>query len=102
MSKIKTSLLQIGSLPALIAAAVSLSDASSVDVESPVNNQSDDGVSLAAVYGTNGFVIAFAILAILLEVLLIVVRFCNIGIVNIKIKVFLVIVREVLFDVHVC
>ena len=39
-----------------------------------------------------GLVIAFATLGILLEASLIILRFCNVGLVNLKIKIFIVIV----------
>ena len=43
-------------------------------------------------YGSAGFVIAIAALAIIMELVFIIVRICNIGLINLKIKIFLIIV----------
>lgn len=89
--------MQFGSLPALIAAAVSLSDVDSISdadsMESAGNETAD--VTRSEVRGSAGFVIAIAALAILLSLLWIVIRFCNIGLVNLKVKIFLIIVSWV-------
>lgn len=55
-------------------------------------NGTTDAVTLSEVQGSAGFVIAIAIVAMLLMILLIVVRICNIGLINLKINVFLIIV----------
>lgn len=47
---------------------------------------------LHAIYVTTGVVIAVASLAIIIEVVVIVLRFLNIGLINLKIKIFLIIV----------
>ena len=90
-------------MPALIAAAVGLSDVDSVNaaasvgsasgaIESSAEGNDTDGVTEAQVQGSAGFVIAIAAVAILLSLLFIIIRFCNIGLINIKIKIFLIIV----------
>lgn len=91
-------------MPALIAASVGLSDVDSIsdsgDSDSadsstnPTAQEPDLDVTRSEVLGAAGFVIAFSALAMLLVLLLIIVRFCNIGLVNIKIKVFLIIVSS--------
>ena len=43
-------------------------------------------------YGSAGFVIAITALAIIMELLFIIVRICNIGLINLKVKIFLIIV----------
>ena len=43
-------------------------------------------------YGSAGFVIGIAALAIIVELLFIIVRICNIGLINLKVKIFLIIV----------
>ena len=43
-------------------------------------------------YGSAGFVVAIAALAIIMELLFIVVRICNVGLINLKVKIFLIIV----------
>ena len=43
-------------------------------------------------FGSAGWVIGVAGLAILIEVLVVVIRFCNIGLVNLMIKGFLIVV----------
>jgi hypothetical protein len=43
-------------------------------------------------YGSAGFVIGIAALAIIVEILFVIVRICNIGLLNLKIKIFLIIV----------
>ena len=94
---------QFGSLPALIAAAVSLSDVDSVrdsadssvnDSDSSFSSTGDEDVDVtrSEVRGSAGFVIGFAALALLLSLLWIIIRFCNIGLVNLKVKIFLIIV----------
>lgn len=45
-------------------------------------------------YGSAGFVVAISALAIIMEVLFIVVRICNIGLINLKVKTFLIIVSS--------
>lgn len=47
-------------------------------------------------FGSAGWVIGVAGLAILIEVLVIVIRFCNIGLVNLMIKGFLIVVSCIL------
>ena len=47
-----------------------------------------------------GYVVAIAGLAIILEVLVIVLRFLNIGLINLKSKIFLAIVRFYIFFSH--
>ena len=44
-------------------------------------------------YGSAGFVVGIAALAIIMELLFIIVRICNIGLINLKVKIFLIIVR---------
>ena len=43
-------------------------------------------------YGSAGYVVAIAALAIIMELLFIIVRICNIGLINLKAKIFLIIV----------
>ena len=43
-------------------------------------------------YGSAGFVVGIAALAIIMELLFIIVRICNIGLINLKVKIFLIIV----------
>ena len=43
-------------------------------------------------YGSAGFVVGIAALAIIIELLFIIVRICNIGLINLKVKIFLIIV----------
>lgn len=94
--------MQFGSLPALIAAAVSLSDVDSVsdaDTDSMAGNGTpaaeDSDVTRLEVRASAGFVIAIAALGILVTIFAILIRFCNIGLVNLKIKIFLIIVSWV-------
>ena len=56
------------------------------------SNSTTDAVTQSEVQGSAGFVIAIAIVAMLLMILLVVVRICNIGLINLKINVFLIIV----------
>jgi hypothetical protein len=93
--------LQFGSLPALIAAAVSLSDVESISDtanttgsnETDVTGSNETDVTRTEVRASTGFVIAIAALGILLSLLWIIIRFCNIGLVNLRVKIFLIIVR---------
>ena len=56
---------------------------------------SDNTSSLSLeVRASTGFVITITSLAILVEVLMIVLRICNIGLINLKIKVFLIFVSD--------
>lgn len=48
-------------------------------------------------FGSAGWIIGVAGLAILIEVLVIVIRFCNIGLVNLMIKGFLIVVSRSMY-----
>ena len=99
--------MQFGSLPALIAAAVALGANNGEDgLPEPQSDGSGSGGGSGAgmltgvptrmeANGAAGFVVAIAALAILLEVGAIILRFCNVGLVNLKIKIFLAIVSMV-------
>ena len=84
----RTVLTQVAALPALVAAAVALGTLSLDGTVSLFSN-----IPLGErTFGSAGWVIGVAGLAILIEVLVIVIRFCNIGLVNLMIKGFLVVV----------
>ena len=88
-------ILQLGSLPALIAAAVALGENNSGSAaigSGAFPTDDSDVVTQSEVNGAAGFVVAITALAILGEVFAIVLRFCNVGLVNIKIKIVLVLV----------
>ena len=98
--------MQFGSLPALIAAAVALG-ANNGGVTVVQNEGSGDpfitgvtitgALTLMEANGAAGFVVAITALAILLEVGAIILRFCNVGLVNLKIKIFLAIVSSCVY-----
>ena len=50
----------------------------------------------------SGLTIAVAALAIIIEVLVIILRFLNVGLVNIKINIFLIIVSQAIFTANGC
>ena len=81
------SFVQLGSLPALVAAAVALGE----------GNGENDDTEDRELRAATGVVIAFAALAILLEMSVIILRFCNVGLVNIKIEIFLVTVSSIMY-----
>ena len=60
---------------------------SSSNSSNPVANLVDPNT-----YGSAGFVIGIAALAIIVELLFIIVRICNVGLINLKVKIFLIIV----------
>lgn len=57
-------------------------------------NQTDANLVDPNTYGSAGFVIGITALAIIMELLFIIVRICNIGLINLKVKVFLIIVSR--------
>lgn len=61
-------------------------------VNGPAVGNSSYGTLERNTYGSAGWVIGIAGLAIIFEILLVILRFCNIGLVNLKIKIFLMIV----------
>ena len=85
---------QVGSLPALVAASVAVGTLANLDssVTEALNNATETADLERNTYGSGGWVIGITGLAIILEVVLIILRFCNIGLINLKIKVFLIIV----------
>ena len=90
--------IQFGSLPALLAAAAILSDVDSISDSgsgSGVDGNKDSDVTRSEVGASAGFVIAIAALAILLSLLWVIIRFCNIGLVNLKIRNILIVVSMV-------
>lgn len=88
------SFVQFATLPALIAAAVALGENNSDN--SPLPEGSGGGipdvVTQSEVNGAAGFVVAITSLAMLIEVLAIIIRICNIGLINIKFKIVVAIV----------
>ena len=83
---------QVGSLPALIAAAVAVGYVAGDASLRATVNQTDASLVSPNTYGSAGFVIGIAALAIIMELLFIIVRICNIGLINLKVKIFLIIV----------
>lgn len=89
--------LQIGSLPALIAAAVALAMTGEVEVGTVLdNNRTVSDAMIAGTNGISGFILAFSVLSIILLILFIVLRICNIGAFNLVIKAFLGVVSQLL------
>lgn len=94
-------------MPALIAAAVALAKGNSLfatigNVLSRLNAPSDDLQGIEReLRGATGSVIAITSLAILFHVLVIILRFCNIGLINLMIekKIWTPIVK---FIIHMC
>ena len=92
-------------MPALIAAAVSVGYVAGDAQLRETVNQTDANLVSPNTYGSAGFVIAIAALAIIMELLFLVVRICNIGLINLKVKIFLIIVSLACcmrMHVHVC
>ena len=90
------SLTQVGSLPALVSAAVAIGYVAGDASVSESLNQNGTTASLISpdTYGSAGFVVGIAALAIIMELLFIIVRICNIGLINLKVKIFLIIVSS--------
>lgn len=80
---------QVGSLPALVAAAVAIGFVAGDD---QLRQAVDASLVSPNTYGSAGFVVGIAALAIIMELLFIIVRICNIGLLNLKVKIFLIIV----------
>ena len=93
--------LQFGSIPALVAASVALSfnngHSGLPEAGQAVTERDMALPTRMEVTGATGFVVAIAALAILLEVGIIILRFCNVGLVNLKFKIFLAIVSMTTF-----
>ena len=92
-----TSLMQVAALPALVAAAVAVGTANlDGNLSAAINELNGTDNRLEALqretFGSAGWVIGVASLAILIQVLMIVLRFCNIGLINLKINIFLIVV----------
>ena len=85
--KLRCSLyLQVGAIPVLIAGAISFTnDILTIIVPPGVPGQIIDNSTAAA-----GYAIGIAGMAILIELLFLLLRFLNIGIINIKITIFLI------------
>ena len=83
-------LFQVGSLAALITAAVALAITDTV-VPPPttLGNTTASTITASSVEALAGCVVGVAGLAILWQVLVIVLRFCNIGLINICTTIFL-------------
>lgn len=74
-----------------MAASVALATSEDIPPESDNGDSSLDEL-LENTLASTAFVIAITGLAILLEIFVIVLRFCNVGLVNIMIKAFLIVV----------
>ena len=93
---------QVGSLPALITAAIALGTSGTVFSSSGGSSNVTTASIESGIIGSSGFLVALTILAVVMEILFIVLRICNIGLINLKISVFLIIVstcREVSFNI---
>ena len=98
----RTVAILVGSLPALVAAAVAIGTANlsseinaAIDVGSGAGNgtattAAEIGDLRQSTFGAAGWVVAIAGVGIIEELLKIILRFCNIGLVNLKIKIFLI------------
>ncbi len=96
----------------MIAAAVALGTANlSDDIDDAIDAADTENISeifddledtRRDTYATSGFVVGITAIAIILEVLMIVVRFCNIGLVNLKINIFLILVGVVVIIPSCC
>jgi len=88
-SVIFSCVLQVGCLPVLISAAVALAEEESLVSSGALNSTSELAI---ATRGVSGFVIAAAVITVVVLIVFIVLRVCNIGALNLVIKVFLAIV----------
>ena len=86
---------QAGSLPALVSAAVAIGyvrgDAS---VSESLNQNGTTASLITNTYVSAGFVVGIAALAIIVELVFIILRILNIGWINLKVKIFLIIVSS--------
>jgi len=92
-----TSLMQVAALPALVAATVAVGTANlDGNLSAAINELNGTDNRLEALqretFGSAGWVIGVAGLAFLVQVFMMVLRFCNIGLINLKINIFLTMV----------
>lgn len=80
-----THISKVGSLPALIAVCIALGTLISGNIALVPSDHLQTGT-----LGSSGCVLAVTALSMVIELLLIVVRICNIGLINIKVKIFLI------------
>ena len=113
-SKLLHSTIQVGALPALIAAAIALEHANDDDVDDAIDagdglarftdgETGDDLEDLQEeTFGAAGFIVGIAALAIIVEFLMIILRFCNVGLINLKINIFLIVVGCISDLLYLC
>ena len=82
---------QIAALPALVAAAVAVGTAN-LDRNLFGTGDTELEALQRETFGSAGWVIGVAGLAFLVQVFMLVLRFCNIGLINLKINIFLTMV----------
>ena len=89
--------MQVAALPALVAAAVAVGTANlDGNLSAAINELNGTDNRLEALqretFGSAGWVIGVAGLAFLVQVFMLLLRFCNIGLINLKINIFLTVV----------